>query len=58
MAVRARRAAAIRHPGWPLVARMLSQERELTGKRVSDDQKRFAEDARRDMLRQHRRASA
>ena len=34
-----------------LGARMLSQERELTGKRVSDDQKRLAEDARRDMLR-------
>src|SRR5450432_3730325 len=34
-----------------LGARMLSQERELTGKRVSDDQKRFATDARRDMLR-------
>ena len=30
---------------------MLSQERELTGKRVSDDQKRYAEDARRNMLR-------
>ena len=34
-----------------LGARMLSQERELTGKRVSDDQQRLAEDARRDMLR-------
>ena len=34
-----------------LGARMLSQERELTGKRVSDDQKRFAEDARHSMLR-------
>jgi signal transduction histidine kinase len=31
--------------------RMLSQERELTGKRVADDQKRLAEDARRDILR-------
>lgn len=34
-----------------LGVRMLSQERELTGKRVADDQKRFAEDSRRDMLR-------
>lgn len=34
-----------------LGARMLSQERELTGKRVSDDQKRLAEDARGQMLR-------
>jgi signal transduction histidine kinase len=34
-----------------LGVRMLSQERELTGKRVADDQKRLAEDARRDMLR-------
>src|SRR5579862_6279706 len=34
-----------------LGVRMLSQERELTGKRVADDQKRLAEDARRDILR-------
>lgn len=34
-----------------LGARMLSQERELTGKRVADDQRRLAQDARRDMLR-------
>jgi hypothetical protein len=34
-----------------LGARMLAQERELTGKRVADDQKRLAEDARRDLLK-------